>query len=34
MGNAVKFGIAVAAVVVAIWIAPMIPNPLALLQKK
>lgn len=32
--NAIKFGIAVAAVVVAIWIAPLIPNPIASLTKK
>ena len=34
MGNAIKFGLAVAAVVVALWVAPLIPNPLSMLQKK
>jgi hypothetical protein len=34
MGNAVKFGVAVAAVLVGIWLSAVIPNPVGMLTKK
>lgn len=33
MASAIKFGAAVAAVVVGIWVSALIPNPIAALKK-